>query len=692
MSTPPVRVAILGSGPAALSTAFQLTEPEVAGKFDVTIYQMGWRSGGLCAGGRVLPELWVNQNGTHYLFGCYEEALYLLRRCCDELIAHGDLRFGSFADQLIARSTVVMKHHYKGDWHNWTIHFPEFNQPVGKTGAPFGPVNIFKIAIKRIIDWITIGEFTDSILAANPNLGFLAQTALRADLAKIHFTGQGLLKLLDNVEADTPGIIDDLVRDGFLVLLLGLRKALSLFMRPLSDLNIRMCQDWILIDLALTCAIGALRDDAVNEHLVAKLDNIDFKAWLRHHGAEPHTVDSPPVDLWYDAMASFEKGDFARPLCAAGAALSCLGQILFNYQGAISWQMRHEVADTLVGPIVANLKRRGVKFVYFHRVWELHTNGHQVHKVTLERQVELNSGDPASYDPFFYPLPAVGSAGPRPLWPDTPNMDQIKTIYAADHALDRFYCPRAGVEVSLEQGRDYDVLVSALSGPTLKWYAAQLGPYFPRWHDLFANLRSVETQGLRLWFKGTLPEMGWDLGPPILSSFVLPFATWEDPSPVLATQIWPTPAPQTVSHLFGPLPFDPNWPDPQDVLAGQTYLDAQQAKTQATGDHWLATQVGALWPCVTLSGTEALDTNTCARPAAISAANGPGQLRANSGPDQGYLWLYPGSWRYRVAASKSGIKDFYTAGDWMATSFPCGSVEGAAIAGRDTALAIRHHY
>jgi uncharacterized protein with NAD-binding domain and iron-sulfur cluster len=51
--TTPQKVAILGGGIAALSTAFELTsQPDWQSKYDVTLYQLGWRLGGKCATAR----------------------------------------------------------------------------------------------------------------------------------------------------------------------------------------------------------------------------------------------------------------------------------------------------------------------------------------------------------------------------------------------------------------------------------------------------------------------------------------------------------------------------------------------------------------------------------------------------------------------------------------------------------------
>ena len=41
-----VKVAVIGGGCAAMAAAFELTRPSHAGRYEVTIYQLGWRLGG----------------------------------------------------------------------------------------------------------------------------------------------------------------------------------------------------------------------------------------------------------------------------------------------------------------------------------------------------------------------------------------------------------------------------------------------------------------------------------------------------------------------------------------------------------------------------------------------------------------------------------------------------------------------
>ena len=86
-STPvssPIRVAIVGSGCASVTTAFELTRPEHAGKYQVTIYQMGWRMGGKGASGRG-PSGRIEEHGLHVWLGFYENAFRLMRECYAEL-------------------------------------------------------------------------------------------------------------------------------------------------------------------------------------------------------------------------------------------------------------------------------------------------------------------------------------------------------------------------------------------------------------------------------------------------------------------------------------------------------------------------------------------------------------------------------------------------------------------------------
>ena len=80
----PIRVAVIGGGCAAMSAAFEVTRPEHRGRYQVTIYQQGWRLGGKGASGRG-PADRIEEHGLHLWMGWYENAFSLIRQCYGEL-------------------------------------------------------------------------------------------------------------------------------------------------------------------------------------------------------------------------------------------------------------------------------------------------------------------------------------------------------------------------------------------------------------------------------------------------------------------------------------------------------------------------------------------------------------------------------------------------------------------------------
>ena len=55
MSSKPIKVAIVGGGCAGMAAAFELTRPALAGQYEVTVYQLGWRLGGKGASAAAPP-------------------------------------------------------------------------------------------------------------------------------------------------------------------------------------------------------------------------------------------------------------------------------------------------------------------------------------------------------------------------------------------------------------------------------------------------------------------------------------------------------------------------------------------------------------------------------------------------------------------------------------------------------------
>src|ERR1700742_2490646 len=119
------RVVVLGAGPAGLAAAFGLSDTEEQrARYDVTVYQMGWRAGGKCSTGRAGAEMRVEQNGTHYLFGCYDACFDMTKRAFDELQEHYIGDFGAYEEAFLPRNLLVFTQRFRGEWHLWPIRFP----------------------------------------------------------------------------------------------------------------------------------------------------------------------------------------------------------------------------------------------------------------------------------------------------------------------------------------------------------------------------------------------------------------------------------------------------------------------------------------------------------------------------------------------------------------------------------------
>ncbi|MDA1074914.1 MAG: NAD(P)-binding protein, partial [Proteobacteria bacterium] len=93
------KIAILGGGVGAIISAFELTnQPGWQDRFDITVYQMGWRLGGKAASGRNRAQgNRIEELGPHVWAGFYDQAFHAFQACHAELERAG-LLDGVFQD------------------------------------------------------------------------------------------------------------------------------------------------------------------------------------------------------------------------------------------------------------------------------------------------------------------------------------------------------------------------------------------------------------------------------------------------------------------------------------------------------------------------------------------------------------------------------------------------------------------
>jgi len=138
-----VKVAVIGGGCAAMAAAWELSRPEHAGRYEVTVFQEGWRLGGKGASGRGANGR-IEEHGLHIWLGFYDNAFRMLRECHAELeaLGDGDL-FGDWRDAFVPENDIALLSAAEhGGFERWDAHLPP--RP-GLPGDPLDPGEVFSL-------------------------------------------------------------------------------------------------------------------------------------------------------------------------------------------------------------------------------------------------------------------------------------------------------------------------------------------------------------------------------------------------------------------------------------------------------------------------------------------------------------------------------------------------------------------
>jgi uncharacterized protein with NAD-binding domain and iron-sulfur cluster len=463
------RVAILGGGMAGLTAAWQLSRPECRDDFEVTVHQRGWRLGGKGASSRGAHGR-IEEHGLHVWLGYYDNAFRLIQDVYAELDRpHADpsCPIPSWRDAFAPADRVGIGDELDGAWSHWLATFRQ-NPGVPGTARPADPTSVTARFVRRGLG--LLADFSASlgdgqgapgssprtpILSASSRaprprtgsrLGALDGWFRQAALVSVVGTGE-LLRLTERAGGDRAARS----------LVLGRLQQLSREVAAATRHSPRLSRSADLANLVLACLEGTIRDDLLrNPAGFAAVDHLDFREWLKAHGASERTLASPLIRGMYDLVFAYEGGDPARPRFAAGLGLMLSSRLFFDYQGSIFWHMQAGMGDIVFAPLYQALSRRGVRFEFFSRLDQLHLtpDRRSVGAITLGRQAELADGVDV-YDPL------VRVKG-LPCYPSAPRQEQLARHVDSD--LESHWSDRSTeVPVRLEQGVDFDQVVLATS-------------------------------------------------------------------------------------------------------------------------------------------------------------------------------------------------------------------------------------
>ncbi len=658
-TVPKRRIAILGGGFGALAAAFELTEqPNYKDKYEITVYQVGWRLGGKAASGRnVNPGFGgrIEEHGMHVFFGFYENLFYLLQRVYAALQRPKSMPLHTWQQGFRAMDNVVWVERIAQELSFIPFPFARLGGQPGTSARRLrewrlpGRQNLPPTTLGLVLVWIE-GSLRQLL---SPRL----QVSFAARLWRLCVTALGAL---------------------------------------LSGKSVKKCIDsdtvarrlWAQIRLGFVVLKGLWADDVIHRDFDA-LDDEELQAWLARHGASQDLLDAPFLRAAYDAAFGFSSGHLVRkgetlePSIAAGTALRGCPRA-YSYRGAALWRMSAGTGDVVFMPLYEALRARDVKFRFFHAVTDLHLSGdgRRVEQIKLRRQVDMKNGRPQCYAPGVRIKQLA-------CWPSEPNWDQIANSDVVRDELQRAgttledpcFAAQGQPDVVLEYGTPgefgFEDVVLGISVGGLRPITAELMDHNPAWRRMVDGIPTTATQAFQLWLNTPLAELGWtspNPENPMVAGLIEPIDTWLDMTHLCEREDLKDA--RCVAYFCGP--FAESSDDPRSPL--------DRARAQAR--EFLASELPRVWPVLKDRPPDALDallvTPESHRDAPLDAQH----WRANAVGSERYVQSSPRTIRFRLRADQSGFDNLVLAGDWTNNGLNMGCAESAVMSGMQAAQTI----
>lgn len=686
----PKKVSILGGGMGGLVTAYYLTnQPDWQKNYDITLYQLGWRLGGKCASSRG-ENARIEEHGIHGFMGSYFNALPLMADLYAELGRRPDQPLATFEEAFLPSNLTML-----WEWQNdhlkpWPVRTPSNAIPPTDGSSYKG-----------------VGTAIEAIL--NEIAGMLGQAE-----GIPHVVGAGVKLFIDNAikslhEAPlSEGASHPLVAEvrGARKLIAGAVEAFAAIAPKLASKADDLRRALLTLDFYATLIIGTLVDDVAVRGFDG-LDEENWSDWLTRHGLHADTLASPVVMVTVNICYQSPNGDTSR---AARMGAGCYLDWSLRgcaYMGALLWSFAAGTGETVVAPMYEVLKRRGVKFEYFHKVDALRIDKRDGRKIgSVEMTVQATLKHP---ERGYQPLIEVKGL---PSWPKCPLYEQLNEgeyLRATGIDLESYWNgwpdaahPHLKTPKVLRHGIDYDEIVFAISLGAIPYLCKELVDECVDWKGMIDHLPALTTQAMQLWLSRDLYEMGWTeplnpeenelalsgtyFCPPNGNANFPDLLKWED---------WPKDnMPKALWYFCGLMPDY----EPPPPFTDTDYPRRQAERVRAQSIQYLQTSIGTMLPKATVRANNGLgDPMGLDFGLLVDTRDGGAEgvsrfdsqfWRANIDPTERYVSSPPGSVDYRLEAWGSGFDNLTLAGDWIYTGINIGSFEGATMGGKLASYAI----
>ncbi|WP_417463673.1 NAD(P)-binding protein [Kordiimonas sp.] len=740
------KVAVLGGGVASLVAAYELSKTEaMREKYDVTIYQMGWRLGGKGATGRDEHGR-IQEHGLHVWFGFYINAFTMLRDVYavwerDDLNAMRTIH-----DALRPRNYTPLGTSVNDNPAWWDFTWPHMGgMPWDDNVLPTLPQLIGTIA-GVIVDLILNGEELTSMMVRGKQVPWsqlyskedyveAMEEQIKEIIISVKNANEDILKwvkeLLVSNYALTPAeeaYLEKLLEVGHhtsiedaaetLKILTGFHNSLppnsdqhrpDIFvdvLRIILTFLAAPMQNQVLkdaLDSLVPFAIGIISDFVIGNKTADELDaeGLEFTQWLVQHGGNPKLLtESHLLRIVYDTFMEFRDGDVTQPDYGAGVAAQVCVRLFFTSKHAELWNMQAGMGEVIIAPLYEVLKQNGVKVEFFHKVKNLglDATGENIATIEIERQVNLKNG---SYDPI-YPLPVQDAATHLLVWPAQPLWDQIEDGHTIAAELDRTGSsleshwnpvPPVGT-VTLNLGEDFDECVLGIALGALKklneepTMVDELKTQNTRFAAMIDNVGIIPTQAVQFWLNRDERALGWEGDRPDAVGGPEAFCIWADMYQTLKYEPWPgfTVRPRSVHYWCGVWKTDLYAQPSTDLAVPKQALEDVTANVS----NWFDFNVQYFWPRATVTPGVRFDPDIlfACNPDSGESLLSQQFIRPNVDPTECLTSSGAGVNPYKLAAGESGFDNLYLAGSWIKTGLNTDCVECATMSGMQAARAL----
>lgn len=721
------KIAVLGGGVGAMTAAYHLSDPEnpASKDLELTVYQMGFRTGGKGASGRG-PYGRIQEHGLHVWSGMYDNAFRVMRGVYAELDRPTGAPLATFDEAFERHDLVVLMEKVGDQFEPWTLR-PPFNPEQPGTGGLFLSIWDYLIEAIEAALGLLLGEpklrraaeSSSSLELSAPAAGVLGRMAgaLSSESHGVHLlhAARVAAELLrkDGARAAKPaGLlgafagaaekVEGLAAEHVDELLHAFMHWLWPLVRDVHGVDRELRRLWILFNFGFANAVGIVRDgvwlrgfDCINGQ--------DYASWMAKYAFDDGglMLRSPMVTGQYDGCFAFPGAALGRASMEAGIGLRVNVRAFFTYKGAVMWKMQASMGDTIFAPLYEVLRKRGVRFEFFHQVTNLVPNadGTLVEKIEVDVQAELTSAQEARGG--YEPLTVLGGL---PVFPDRPLYEQLVNgaKLAAEgvdfESYDGKHAPAS--KKVLVRGVDFDDVLCGISLGALPYVAGELIEQTPRLKLAVDHVQTISTQAYQLWMNKTSAELGWSgdgggagsRGEPITSCLdyapVNSVDTWGDMTFLAEREEWPAGfTPKSIAYFCAAVEdTSPLFPTPRGPMQAPATFDQKAADASALPifRDFLEGAASFFFPRV--AGGEKFDWSTLLDPSAKDPP-GPERLRSqwirrNVQPPERYVLSVAGSNQYRFPVhDETSYRNLVWAGDFTECTLNVGCVEAAAISG-----------